>query len=210
MALALDGSGHSNQTSAAPTVTLTTSSADDYIALFITSNPGTVSSVAGGGLTWNLRSSINSGGNVLTYYYAIAATALTSTVITVNMSSSTFTTLDVFGISGADTGSPFDGSVVTATGTVAQITTTNANDIVIGAMITTDSAGAAYTQVPASVPADFQMVEYKIVSATQTALNVDTNGGASTLTIADAIKQASAAAFVPYNPWPQAAPILAQ
>lgn len=192
MALSLDGSAHlTGATASAPTITLTTSNSNDIIYLGIVSNAA-VTSVSGGGLTWNARASTNAAGNFVTSYYAIAASPLSSAVITINMASSTYVTADIFGISGADTASPFDsGGPQTNASGPASITTANANDFVVGIVLNNQNQGTGWTIIPASVPTDFQMSEYRIESSTGTFTANDSGGGA-TMSIADAVKQASA------------------
>lgn len=113
MALSVDGSA-TNTTAAsnACTVTLTTSNANDIIALWARSagTASAVSSVSGGGLTWNLRKAILRGTSVsLELWWALAASPLSSTVITTNfVGSNGANRLTAFGVTGANTTTPFD------------------------------------------------------------------------------------------------------
>lgn len=207
MALALDGTAHANSTTfTSVTATLTTANANDLIIAIVTSNPatGNVVSIASAHTTgWTLRKKQAVAGGNIEEWVGKASSALTSEVITFTMGASiTFTTIDVFGVSGADTTIIWDSNGALpdfGTNTLRSITTSNTNDFLIGAYrfggTATPTQGAGWTKISG---ANFQLVEYQIVSATQSGLsvtigtgNTDEAGG-----IADAVIQASAASAV--------------
>ena len=198
--LALDGNAFtnfpSNHSSAA--VTLTTANSNDVIILDIVQNGANVNSVSDTtGLTWHQRAVAGAAGQTIYEYYAIAPNALSSDVITVNFTgTASYADLNAFGVSGANTLSPFDTNVslpsspATSTGSV---TTSNANDFIFAGyrfgLDAAPAAGAGWTASNAS--GGYYLSEYQIVSATQvglvaTASTADENGG-----IVDAIAQAS-------------------
>lgn len=123
MALTLDGyaTGSSHSTTAA--AALTTSNADDIIVVFAASetNSSTYASVSSisdtAGLTWYKRSRTESGydgnhGMEAEVWWAYAPSPLSANLITVTMSQSCDNLgITVFGVSGADTSSPWDTSV---------------------------------------------------------------------------------------------------
>jgi len=188
--LALDGNAFSSrpfESSTSASVALTTKNADDVIILEIVQNGTTVSSVSDtADLTWNLRAVAGTGPNTIYEYYAIAPNALSADAITVDLAgTASYVDLNAFGISGANTLSPFDTSVlatpVSSTGTV---TTSNADDLVFAsyrfASDASPSAGSSWTAINAS--GGYYLSEYQITSATQTGLvatasTTDENGG---------------------------------
>jgi hypothetical protein len=135
----VDSSGENSATNAN---TLTVSSLncapDDLVIVLISSySSNTISNITGGGLTWNLRTSISqSSHDRIWEYYAVTTSTLTS--VTVNFGSSSTIEVIVFSISGANTANPFDGSARTAYATstsnpsVSGVSTSNANDMIIG------------------------------------------------------------------------------
>ncbi len=175
---------------------MTTTKANDVIILEIVENGTTVSSVSDtDGLTWYQRAVAGTGSRHIYEYYAIAPNALSADAITVNFSgTASYADLNAFGISGANTFSPFDTSVpATAATSTGTITTSNANDFVFAAYrFSTDatpSAGSSWTAINAS--GGYYLSEYQITSATQTGLvatasTADENGG-----IVDAVQAGS-------------------
>ena len=162
-------------------------------------NGTSVSSVSdAAGLIWHQRAVAGSGPQTIYEYYAIAANALSADAITVNFAgTASYVDLNAFGVSGANTSSPFDSNVsvpATPATSTGSITTSNANDLIIAGYRfgsnATPAAGAGWTAINAS--GSYYLSEYQIVSATQaglvaTASTGDENGG-----IVDAIVQASA------------------
>ncbi len=225
----LDGSATAQfSTASSGTVTLTTTTANDVIVVLATNEDATnsairtVSSVTATGLTFTKRSSLSLGSP--TYqdtevWWAIASSALSAKVITVTLSGSTDdAALVAFGVSGANTASPWDPNVAlpaTATGnpattpTVSGVSTSNANDMILGfqgngngaaVTSTSETAGSGFTLIAninnnGAVNADDAAAEYKIVSATQSSISVPF-GTATTannywMAIADAIQAAT-------------------
>lgn len=190
----LDGSTHFNTGGTANpiTLTLTTSDANDIIIVDITTNGGpivSVSSVALGNFTHHASSSDTTTAQNIERWYAVSSGILSTDIISVTLTSQfEYTTVDAYGISGAHTASPFDsgGPVTDSSGGNTSaggadpypITTANANTMIIGAYrasTASPTAGSGFTQISG---ADFQLTEYKIVSTTQSALNVTMTTGA--------------------------------
>jgi large repetitive protein len=198
--LALDGHGFTNKPtwSNSASVSLTTTKANDVIILDVVQNGFSVNTVTDtAGLTWHQRAVTGSAGQTISEYYAIAPNALSGDSITVaTASAASYTDLNAFAVSGANTASPFDNNVftpVTAASSTAAVTTSNANDMIIAgyrfAFDATPAAGSGWTTINAA--SGYYLSEYKIVSTTQaglvaTASTADQNGG-----IVDAIVQAT-------------------
>jgi hypothetical protein len=194
---ALDGSA------VGTTATLTTIQPNDVIYLMASIGCGGFACPArptpsGGGLTWVARSSATQPNNNIVYtWYAISTGTLTSAAITVTPAP-TFYNLIAFGISGANTANPFDPNVPACNSGAAcnsgngaspktassTITTTNRNDFIIGALVTSQlcfsgtclsvTKGAAFTQIQQST---FSIevgasAEYETVTSTQSGLSV--------------------------------------
>lgn len=219
-ALAIDGSA-STSTGTGPgfTVTLTTTSSNDVIIIFPKTDGLTtfrsVSSVSDvAGLTWTKRTSTawNTGGlDDSEEWYAVAASPLTSDVITVTYSAalSSAARITAFGISGTNTASPFDANVslpAIATGSAVStsvtntISTSNANDMIINLFALFSGTGftrpSGYTAV--ITPGSVTDVSEKIVSTTQSSVAVGyTYGATAAVLITDAVKAASAPSPTP-------------
>lgn len=210
MALALDGSAIGNATATTVAVTLTTTGPGLVFVTFASN--AAVSSVTAPGLTFTQVSGLpynNSTSNFVDIWWAVSAGALSSKVITGNMSSSTFVTPIAFGISGADTVSPFDGAVVTNSGTSIQISTSNANTFIFAVEVDNNTTvGSGFTQLQSST--NFNFSDYKIVSTTQTNLVCGTqNASASKQWAAIAVKQASGGGgFIPAWAIPSNIPVI--
>lgn len=185
MALSIDGSAHSNASTQAVTVTITTTLSNDIIVLIgLTNAAAQFNSVAGGGLTWTSRGFIGSSQGI-EMWTAIAASPLSSQVITATQASAQFCTLDIFGVAGTNTADPFDAAIVTGASAPLTITTTNANTLVVGGFrqnsTAAPTAGSGWTGISG---ADYQLAEYQIFSSAQPSLSVtetlgtsDANGG---------------------------------
>jgi hypothetical protein len=204
---ALDGSVHKNITSgSSTTVTLTTSISDGLIVASILVNGTSVSSISSANTTgWALRKRQASGGsNAIEEWTGKAANALSSEVITINYAAAiSYSTIDVFGVSGAGTATIFDSNAALpdfGTTTQRAITTSNANDFLLGqyrfGFTSTPTQGSGWTKISG---ADYLLTEYQVVAATQSALGVtigtgDTDQNAG---IADAFIAASGGATRP-------------
>jgi FecR protein len=201
----LDGNAFTNSAvpSVATSVSLTTSNANDVIIVDIVQNGATVSSVTDtAGLQWHLRAVAGAVPFATYEYYAIAPNALSADAITVNFVGTTsYVDVNAFGVSGANTSSPFDSnaSVPAPTTSTGSITTSNADDFIFAGyrfgFNATPTAGSGWTAINAS--GDYYLSEYQIVSTTQaglvaTASSADENGG-----IVDAIVRAPASAPTP-------------
>lgn len=220
MALAIDGATFNFASSASSVSSgLTTSNTNDVIIVVATSvaTPGaapTVSSVTGGGLSWNKRAASGStaiGGGTngnLEVWYAIAAAKLTSTNITATFTGSANTVeIVLFGVSGANTTTPWDANVsipkfasstIGSTPSVNSVSTSNANDMALGFFATNSTPvstpGSGYTIILNGVETG---TEEKVVSTTQSSVSVAFGASNPTgwVMYADAIQAAS---FVPY------------
>src|SRR6266550_6469328 len=147
--LALDGSGTGSGSAATSyTIGLTTSNANDVLYLsHVNGQSGTVTSVTSSpSLTWTQRASVTystvvSPSNNLETWYAVWGSS-GSITITVNLSAAVNSAGVAFGVSGANTASPFDSNAAIPhtnsgdAGTTASVTisTSNANDFLIGAV----------------------------------------------------------------------------
>src|SRR5882672_843414 len=201
MALSLDGSAHATTgggATLAPSLSTTGTNRLIFVVAEMNGGPGvSVSDTAG--LTWARQAQVYAGffDQYLELWWAVAPAQLTSDTITITQTSSQFMTVDVFAVAGGDTASPFDGAAVTGTVDPLSITTTNANDFILGAfreaLTPSPTAGAGWTQISG---ADYQLTEYQIVSTTQAGLSVSQTDGAGTANggIAQAIKASSGGA----------------
>ena len=157
------------------------------------------------GLTWTLRKQFNTGLTIRhTYeYYAIATSALSSDTITITADSNRTIRALAFGISGANTSTPYDSNAsLPATGSCSfctslsiSINTSNADDFIIGLFANGGGGGtegSGYTLITKVSTGPMILAEYKIVSTTQSGLGVtETATGNQPLTgIADAVVQA--------------------
>ena len=198
--LALDGNGFSNASAASnsASVTLTTAVNNDVIILGIEENGTTVGVISDtAGLTWHMRAVAGSSPNLIYEYYAIAPTALAGDVITVGFSgAASYATLNAFGISGANTSSPFDTNVslaATSANSTVSVTTSNANDLIFAdyrLAPANPSSGSGWTGIASG---DYYLSEYQIVAATQTGLVATVSNGGQTINggIVDAVVQAT-------------------
>jgi hypothetical protein len=195
-------------TNPSTSVSLTTTSANDVIYVeVVTDNTGTINTPTAPGLTFTLRMGPITQGTVReSTYYAIASSVLSGVSISESITGGGGEVeLIAFGVSGANTGSPFDANAAvpaSATGisTAGSVTisTSNANDLIIGAFGsnggTTHSAASPWTLIRSVVGyLNDGDIEYQSVSAIQTNLAVTmTLTSANAWTgIADAIQSAS-------------------
>jgi hypothetical protein len=184
------------------TITLTTHSADlIYVSLIERGVSANNVGVSGGGLTWTRRASVSlSGSNsILQTWYAVQ-TASGSITITVSLPGNSYNEAAVaLGINGTSAAPQFDtsASTNTNTGTSANttITTSNANDLIIGAVGVdngpTLTLGANFNLVGTAGSGSHRetSVEYRQVTATgQYSIGYSWLGPQSWAIIADAIK----------------------
>ena len=200
--LALDGNSFftSAVTSISTDVTLTTAYANDVIILNIAENGTSVNSVSDtDGLTWHQRAIAGTAPNLLYEYYALATGSLSADTITVSFTGggANYDALNAFGISGANTSTPFDtnASIPTAadSGQIS-VNTTNADDFIFAAYrfggTANPTAGSGWTAVNAS--GGYYLSEYQAVTSAQTGLTAltsapfDENGG-----VVDAVVEAA-------------------
>lgn len=210
MALALDGSyAHNGLESKTEDLllTLTTTQPNDVIIIVVEYEDGSgVVSIAGG-LTWGFRKKIvfdRGKGLSLVYveeWWAVSPTALNAQTFTVTFSGASSANGCIFGISGADTSSPFDQNAslpnTMGQGNPAVVSTSNADNFIIGSYSTGISEGSGWTLI-GLIGGYPGIVEYKIVNAIQTNLTIPTGpGDYSGGGIGDAVKAAAAVVTVP-------------
>ena len=206
--LALDGTA---EFQGACTVTcstaLTTGTTNDVIIVYFTSvttpttNPPVITDAHA--LSWSLRTDVANTGGILYEYYAVSAATLTADTITATANDGgTSGTIYAFAISGANTATPFDPHSGIPATTIQgapspfnlAITTSNANDMIIGAIqgsSTQFAVAAPNTEVDAQCygTAPISCVEYDIVSSTGSYTVSFTSGGpAASEIIADAVQ----------------------
>ena len=197
MALSLDGSAHINSSNSASLgVALTTSNSNDIICVVATVNGAPVTSVTASGLTFTKRANAGTTSAFqIELWTAVATSPLTALTITTTQTSSAFITVDVFGISGADTSTIFDANAALPSEVSSgnpSISTDTADTFCLGCMRGTGGspvAGAGWTAISA---ADYQVTEYQIVSSTQSGLSVTATSTTPNGGIGDAIIIASA------------------
>ncbi|MCK1679540.1 hypothetical protein IVA87_08710 [Bradyrhizobium sp. 147] len=199
MALLLDGSVHAVGSGASLAVgTLTTSSGNVVVLVAIQLNGTPVDSVTDtGGHTWQRRTTAGADPFIIELWWTTSVAAFNNAItVSLGAGDSSFLTATAWGISGADTSTPFDTNGAlpnTGTSGARSITTSNANDFLIHcARLNTGNGTPATGWTEIQDNTDFCLVQYKIVSATQSALSVDTGGETNNGSIADAIQQAGA------------------
>jgi flagellin-like protein len=185
--------------------TLSTSSSNDVIVVLVSNEnqPGavvrTVSTITATGLVFSAHSS-GAGNQISTAPYvdaevwsAIAASPLSSVLITVTLSGSTeAASIVAFGVSGANTGTPWDPhpALAVAKNTAsslptASVTTNNANDMILGftgigaaaGSSTLESNTAGFTMIQQQLTAaggdsSLAAAEYQLVSSVQSPISV--------------------------------------
>ncbi len=205
-ALTIDGSPTAQfSTTNSGTITLTTTNSNDVIVLLVGNEDATnavirtVSTVTASGLTFVQRSSKTLGApsyQDTEVWWAIASSPLSAVVITVTLSGSTDdAAMNAFGVSGANTASPWDSNAAlpaTTTGTagttpsVSGVSTSNAKDMILGFQGNGNGAGnAATVETPGSgftlisnidnegaVNAIDTAAEDEVVSTTQSSITV--------------------------------------
>ena len=218
----LNGAGNASagsRTVSSLTATLTTSHPDIIIVSSESASSSgypSVSSVTDtASLTWHSREvfQVHGIGSATDYFdveewYAYSSNSLSSDSITVHISSATKKfAINVFGISGANSGSPFDtnsGVPGTSSGSSSSpsvsISTSNANDIIIGLFMQNGalsfSPSSGYnTIISASSTGTLTTMfsEYQLVSTTKSSFPVSASFSASRawMVIGDALEEAS-------------------
>lgn len=207
MTLAVDGTA----TGAAGSVVLSTANAGDIIVVLLggvnQNAPGAGATVSGGGLTWTKRGYANDGSfREVQLWWAVAPSPLSSvTISTAAPANWALTGISAWGISGANTTTPFDANVslpATAHGTsipptVSGVSTTNANDMlicgVVGSGSGPPSAAGGFTLVWGSSVLPVVAGEYDVVSSAQSSRSVTfpISATGSWAILADAIQAAS-------------------
>jgi hypothetical protein len=164
----------------------TTQSPDVIIALVSISSNTSVSPTISDtyGLTWTNRTVNGAGhyyatfGAALYEYYAIANTPLSGDEVTVTIPLQKSITVRVFGISGANTASPFDPGITASTASSGGLgnpqsrpfTTTYANDMILGLAFVSGGATVTnetgFTNVGGEIPTTPQAyAEYEVVTS---------------------------------------------
>lgn len=200
--LAVDGTAtFSFYSTTSGTATLTTTNSNDVIIVAVArADDGPVVSVTSPHLTFTRRTRQPWGGADgtvgITYdeeWYAIATSPLSSEVVTVSQQSGSTSDLDfaAFGISGANTSTPYDtnGSLPALTGSgTATVSTTHGNDMICGMFRTFYGDTPMTGWTPIMTTYGYSQVFCKIFSSAQTNLAVTTGGGNAPAGIGDAIQ----------------------
>lgn len=193
--LSLDGTPQTANatTSALALPAFTWSNANDIIVVTVVLNGFPVTSVTGGGLTFAREPGLTpptGGSSSIEVWYAVASTAQSSVVFTINTTASAFTTGLVFAVTGAKTSAPFDvsGPSTSSSSTNATITTSATHTFAFGLGISAGSTPInGFTNMSATAAGNFLDLNYKIVSTTLS--NVSWDSSPITGTIGTAIVQ---------------------
>lgn len=181
-------------------VTLTTTHSPDVVIVSISSTTTFTPTVSdSSSLSWTNRKSITNTAEV-NEWYAISSGTLSSDRIGITFSTlGGLYTIVAFGVYGANTASPFDGSTATGSGSstsplTASLTTAYANDLVFGMVATgvsdTFTVGSGYTLVQSG---SYGSVESKAAATAGANTASYTLGTTTTWSIiVDAIEAASA------------------
>jgi hypothetical protein len=180
-------------------VTLTTTHSPDVVIVSISSTTTFTPTVTdSSSLSWTNRKTITNTAQV-TEWYAISSGTLSSDRIGTTFSAlGGLYTIVAFAVDGANTASPFDGSTVTGTGSstgpTVSLTTTVANDLVIGMVATgvtdTFTAGSGFAAIQSG---SYGSAEDKAAATTGSNTVSYTLGTTTTWAIiADAIEAATA------------------
>jgi hypothetical protein len=187
-----DGTTVAAQSGAASILTspaFTTSFCNDLVVVVAGNNGVGVATVTDSQshLTFT-RHAFSGGAGALEFWTApLSGAALSGDTITVTWGGSAFSNMAVIAFSGYKTSAPFDPNAaipnVNSTGACSW-TTSNANDILIGASTANTTTPDAGWSLITNATNSFMFAEYKIVSATQTATTAalisGSNGSACT------------------------------
>lgn len=208
--LAIDGTGACTIGAAASSCTpsITTTSANDVLIIQQGQSHSCNSPTSTPSLTWTLRKTI---GTTNCEYYAVWSSSGAIT-LTCHASGVGLGACQAFGVSGANTASPFDlgagiacGNTGTGTPSSCVITTTFANDMII-ADVSINSApavtlGSGFSATRACTTNTLELCgQYKVVSSIQTALSVQFSWTGTTQTwgsVVDAIAAVNGNTFSP-------------
>jgi hypothetical protein len=182
-------------------VTLTTSQSNDllYVSATISSTWSFGSITSSPSLTWTSRASTTNGVDTLATWWAILPSSGSITInIALNNGGSCHWAIAAFAVYGANTASPFDGSAQTSSGdsgtASASITTTHANDLIIGTLDAQGNnaltTGNGFTLITTGAYSGYRETsdEYQTVSTIGTYTPTYTFTATNWNMIADAIK----------------------
>ena len=182
------------------TVTLTTTQPNDllYVSATVGVAQSFVSITSSPSLTWHSRATISNSADTLETWWAIMSTSGSINIsVTVNNNNGHWAAA-AFAVSGANLASPFDGNAKTYSGTTspasASITTTHANDLIIGTLDAASSntltTGTGFTLITTGVYGGIRQVsdEYEAVSSIGTYTPTYTFTSTNWNMIADAIQ----------------------
>ena len=201
---AVDGSNINTFTGTTGSVTLTTSEPNDLIYVAVATNSNPSIAISGGGLAWNSRATAFTGNGQVETFYAVASGTLSSASITTTLGASQPAVILAFGISGANTVSPFDATAQTAVGNnnnpSVTVSPSGSNDFLIGALYLKSnpalSAGTGFTLLTSAADGNHLTGAADVMSAapsgSQSVSFSYTGGSQQWAIIGDAVKPASA------------------
>lgn len=184
MSLAIDGSVHYHNlaSTSTPTISLTTSQANDIIILAASRRSDAILGVGGSTIGAFTQLFVPGSDIGADFWVAFASSPLSSETVTITQTHNFDNVYDLFGVSGSNRTSltgAFDagGPQVSATAPIG-ITTVNANTLVIATIdtnvVTSPGASSGYTVVPNS-NTDAMVTTYKLLTGTATE-SAGTNG----------------------------------
>jgi hypothetical protein len=214
MGLSLDGQGQVFQTSgSSSTASLTTVNAGDVIVAVASTN-GTnditgVHSPTLGAFTLRTNDhTATAGGRTVSIYYAVSSGTLSSEAVKASYSDSVYSFFVTFGVSGANTSTPFDPNAAvpsfnTGSGSTGSSTfsTTNANTFIfqmaswsgLGSWTAGGVGGTGATAFGTLSSSNYWGIQYQIVAASESgaSFSIQNTNGSTWMSLVDAIQQAS-------------------
>ena len=171
----LDGKTSGSVGGTSLTLTLPTTYTNEVVYVSVVTYGGYSTTVSGSGLSWTRQAFVTYSSTTIREetWYAVQPT-IGSTTINIAVSGSAYTAAVAFGVSGANTASPFDVPSVTNTGSSitasATITTTNANDLIVGSVgidgTGTVNVGSGYNLILTQASTGREIsTEYKTVAS---------------------------------------------
>ena len=198
------GMVHATATASSVAPVLTINHSGEQLLLCAQANDGPITSVVTSGLTWTKRASVGASGVDEEEWTAAGPTGGSypqTATITVTQSGSATLTVDAAGVIGSN--GTFDGSAVTSATDPVSITTSHANDMVIGCFRSTSqkfpSPGSSFAAVGGNGNylwgTDYHILEWQLFTSTQSGFSVTlaaNAAGTANGAIADALEMSSA------------------